>query len=172
MPAAHKKVVVRQFDAEPSWGYLPPAGFVSGEEILLLLPDGRTKSLLLTTIKLIAYVRDFNLADSVDPERMGRRTFQGRPRGEGLWLRVGFADDDQVEGLANFDMGFIDMLLEDRGVLMSPPDGRGNTQKVFVPRAAMRSLELLGSISSPAKRAAADRAKAVVDALQAGLFEG
>jgi hypothetical protein len=171
MPSAHKKVVVRQFGIGPSWGYLTPSGFLSGEDVVLLLPDGRTKPFPINTIKLIAYVRDFNLDDALDPERMGRRNFQGRPRGEGLWLRVEFRDEDQLEGLASFDLGFLDMLLEDRGVLLSPPDGRGNTQKVFVPRTAMRTLELLGSIGSPSKRAATDRAKAVIDDLQAGLFE-
>ena len=172
MPAAHKKVVIRQFAEGPSWGYLPPSGFLVGEEVVLLLPDGRTKSFLLHTIKLIAYVRDFNLDDAVDPERIGRKTFLGRPRGEGLWLRIGFRDDDQIEGLASFDVGFVDMLVEDRGVMLFPPDGRGNTQKIFVPRAAMHSVELLGAITSPGKRAAAERAKSVVDELQAGLFEG
>ncbi|SEF66535.1 hypothetical protein SAMN05421819_0747 [Bryocella elongata] len=172
MPAARKKVVIRQFDAGPSWGYLPPAGFVEGDAVVLLLPDGRTKPLQLNTIKLIAYVRDFNLDDANDPERLGRKTFLGRPRGEGLWLRIGFPDDDQLEGLTSFDLGFLDMLLEDRGLLLSPPDGRGNTQKIFVPRSAIRSLELLGAISSPSKRVSAERAKELVEELQAGLFEG
>lgn len=171
MATAHKKVVIRRFEADPLWGYLPASGFLAGEQVVLLLPDGRTNPIPFGEIKLIAYVRDFNLADKSDPERMGRRSFAGRPRGEGIWLRVEFRDGDLLEGLAGFDAGFIDMLIEDRGLMFSPPDGRANTQKVFVPRPAIRTVELMGAIVSPAKKAAATGAKAAVEELQAGLFE-
>lgn len=173
MATAHKKVVVRQFGAGPSWGYLPFSGFVQGADVLLLLPDGKTKSIPLNTIKLIAYVRDFNLDDAAEPERLSRRVFQGRPRGEGLWLRLTFLDDDQLEGLADFDLASLDQLLEDRGVLLTPPDGRGNTQKVFVPRSAMQRLDVLATITSPTRRAAAaEKARQDLAALQPELFEG
>jgi hypothetical protein len=64
-------------------------------------------------------------------------------------------------------MGFIDRLLEDQGVFMVPPDGRGNTLRVFVPRAALKGVEVLGWVTSPTKKLAA---KAAREALQAGLF--
>lgn len=172
MASAHKKVVVRQFDAGLAWGYLPASGFVSDGQVTLLQIDGRAKSLSCKDVKLIAYVRDFNLDDTNDPERVGRKTFAARPRGEGLWLRMGFLDGDSLEGLAAFDMGFIDSLLEDRGLFVTPPDGKANAQRIFVPRAALRTVELLGFVTSPSKRAGAarDAAKAMVEKLQTELF--
>jgi hypothetical protein len=172
MAAAQKKVVVRHFVAGPAWGYLPASGLVSDGQITLLQVDGRTKSLGISDVKWIAYVRDFNLSDAIDPERIGRKSFAARPRGEGLWLRLGFHDGDLLEGLAAFDMGFIDTLLEDRGLFLAPPDGKANAQRIFVPRAALKTVELLGLVTSPSKRAGTDRdaAKAMVEKLQSELF--
>lgn len=166
MAASQKKVVVRRFGDSLDWGYLPSSGFVSGDALTLLDPAGRAKSIAIKEIKAIAYVRDFNLDDATDPERIGRRTFLGRPRGDGLWLRLTFRDNDALEGLASFDLGFIDTLLEDRGLFVSPPDGRSNTQRLFVPRSALSAVELLGMVTAPSKRAA----KKAIEDLQSGLL--
>jgi len=165
--AAQKKVVVRQFQGGLVWGYLPASGFVEEGYVALMQVDGRARTIDFRDIKTICYVRDFNLDDQEDPERLGRRVFPARPRGEGLWLRLGFLDGDTLEGLSGFDMGFIDSLLEERGLFFSPPDARANAQRVFVPRAALASLEVLGYITAPSKRNAAQPAK---DAGQPRLF--
>jgi len=168
MGTSHKKVVVRGFEAGLAWGYLPAGGFVVGDRVDLMGVDGRIKTLFFSDIKTIAYVRDFNLDDTSEPEQIGRRTFAARPRGEGLWLKIGFRDGDALEGLAAVDVGFLEELIEDRGLFVTPPDTRGNTQRVFVPRAAMRSLETLGYVTSPSKKLAAKKIK---DDAQGGLFE-
>ncbi|QMV17460.1 hypothetical protein GOB94_01090 [Granulicella sp. 5B5] len=167
MAAAQKKVVIRQVGGRLAWGYLPQSGFVHGGQVELIEVDARAKLLDLNEIETIAYVRDFNLDDPLEPERMGRRSFPARPRGEGLWVRVTFRETMPLEGLVSFDMGFIDRLLEDQGVFLVPPDGRGNTLRVFVPRAALKGLEVLGWVTSPTKKLAAKVAR---EALQAGLF--
>jgi hypothetical protein len=167
MALSHKKVVVRRFELALAWGYLPASGFVESGTVHLMEVDGRIKSLFLNDIKTIVYVRDFNLDDPTEPERIGRRTFAARPRGDGLWLRLGFRDGDSLEGLAGVDMGFLESLIEDRGVFLTPPDTRGNAQRVFVPRSAIRSLEVLGYVTAPSKKLA----KQIEAAAQAGLFE-
>jgi hypothetical protein len=165
--AAQKKVVVRQFKGGLSWGYLPPAGFLDTDRITLMQVDGRVQVLDFTDIKTICYVRDFNVNDSADPERLGRRTFPARPRGEGLWLRLGFLDGDSMEGLSGFDIAFVDSLIEERGLFLMPPDTRANAQRVFVPRAALTTLDVLGYITAPSKRAVS---RMVKDAGQPSLF--
>jgi hypothetical protein len=165
--AVQKKVIVRQFKGGLAWGYLSASGFVSDGRVTLMEVDGRAKTLDFKDIKAICYVRDFNLDDSEDPERLGRKNFQSRPRGEGLWLRLGFLDGDSIEGLSGFDLSFIESLLEDRGLFLAPPDARANTQRVFVPRSALASLEVLGYISAPSKRIAP---KPRADAGQPRLF--
>src|SRR5580700_9200958 len=114
--AAQKKVVVRQFKGGLAWGYLPAAGFLEDGRVTLMEVDGRAKSIDFNDIKAVCYVRDFNRDDTVDPERLGRRAFPARPRGEGLWLRLGFLDGDSLEGLSGFDMAFVDSLIEERGL--------------------------------------------------------
>lgn len=167
MAGSQKKVVVRSFGGELAWGYLPGSGFLSGDEVALMDPAGRVKSIFISDIQWIAYVRDFNLDDRSEPERMGRRTFLGRPRTGGLWLRLRLRDDAVIEGLSEFDLGALEGLLEDRGLMLSPPDGRGNTLRLFVPRAAMQAVEVLGWVSSAPKPAR--KAKEAEEG-QPGLF--
>ena len=157
--AAQKKVVIRQFQGSLAWGYLPAIGFLDDGLVTLMQVDGRAKAIDFKDIKTICYVRDFNLDDPDDPERIGRRAFPARPRGDGLWLRAAFLDGDSLEGLVSFDMAFVESLLEDRGFFLTPPDARANAQRVFMPRAALASLEVLGYITAPSKRPAAKPAK-------------
>jgi len=153
-------------EGEVSWCYLPQSGFVAGDKVEALDISGRAISFELNEIKTIAYVKDFNLDDAVDPEKMGRRSFLGRPRASGLWLKVEFRDGDFLEGLAHFEVQFMDVCVVDRGLRMAPPDARSNTQIVFVPRAAMASVEVLGYVAAPGKK----KAKAASEE-QPRLFE-
>jgi len=172
MSAGQKKVVVRQTGGVLAWGYLPSEGFVADGRVELIEVDARAKWIDLNQIEMIAYVRDFNLDDTVDPERLGRRAFPVRPKGEGLWVRVEFLRElAPLEGLMKCDLGLLDEVLGERGIFMTPPEGRGNTLRVFVPRTAMRTLEVLGWVSSPTKKLAEKTARRVERAMQAGLFE-
>jgi hypothetical protein len=152
---AQKKVIVRRFAGGVAWGYLPPEDFVQDDLTQLMGVDGRLTPIAVNEIKLIAYVRDFNLDDPEAPERLSRKTFPGRPRGDGVWLRAGFLDGDVLEGLAGLGLGFLDTAIADGGFFLTPPDQRGNTMRVFVPRTALRSLEVLGWVTAPSKRPAA-----------------
>jgi hypothetical protein len=166
-----KKVVVRLTGGALAWGYLAPTGFLHDGHVELIEVEARAKLLELNTIQAIFYVKDFNLEDAIEPERLGRRAFPVRPKGEGLWVRIGFHELAPLEGLVSVDMGFIDELLEHRGIFLTPPDGRGNTTRVFVPRTSMRSFEILGWISSPTRKLAEKQAKQAALAMQAGLFD-
>jgi hypothetical protein len=170
MGAGQKKVVVRMFEGGLAWGYLPQAGFAQDASIELMGVDGRLIGLAINEIKTISYVRDFNLDDAVDPERMGRKTFPARPRGDGLWVKLGFRDGEEMEGLTNFDIGVVDSVLEDGGIFVRPPDARANTQRIFVPRTALRSMEVLGFVTAPSKRIGAKTGAGVTEDIQARLF--
>jgi len=154
MGTAQKKAIVRRFEGGVAWGYLPVEGFRRGAAVELMAVDGRINPIDIKEIKLIAYVRDFNLDDAAEPERLGRKTFLGRPRGDGIWMKAVFRDGDVLEGLADVGVGFLETAMVDGGLFLSPPDGRGNTLRVFVPRAALASLEVLGWVTAPSKRAA------------------
>jgi hypothetical protein len=147
-----KKVIVRRFSGDALPGYLPAAGIVRDSGVDLLDLSGRILTLPLADVKTISYVRDFNLSDTANPERLTRRAFLARPRCEGLWLRLTFRSGDLLEGLAAADRGLLDSIADDAGLFLTPPDTRSNTQRIYVPRAAIADLVLLGVITTPSRR--------------------
>lgn len=165
MSSAHKKVIVRRFLGDTRPGYLPLSGFVrqrAGEKDLvidLLDLSGRVVPIAVSEIKHICYVRDFNLNDTLNPERLTRRTFLARPRTEGLWLRLAFrglstpsTESEQFEGLAPLDVTLLDDILNDAGLFLIPPDVRSNTQRIYIPRSAIADLQLLAVITTPSRK--------------------
>ena len=152
MSTSRKKVIVRRFSGDTLPGYLPHAAFVHNSSLDLLDLSGRIIPLPLNDIKTVSYVRDFNLSDTVNPERLTRRTFLARPRSEGLWLRLTFRSGDLLEGLAPTDRTLLDALIDDAGLFLTPPDTRSNTQRLYVPRAALTELQLLAVITTPSRK--------------------
>ena len=152
MSTSRKKVIVRRFSGDTLPGYLPSAAFVHSNLLDLLDLSGRMIPLALSDIKTVSYVRDFNLSDTVNPERLTRRTFLARPRTEGLWLRLTFRSGDLLEGLAPTDQTLLDALIEDAGLFLTPPDTRSNTQRLYVPRSALTESQLLAVITTPSRR--------------------
>jgi hypothetical protein len=179
-PSSRKKVLVRRFTGDVLPGYLPASGFihsgapaVASSVLDLLDLSGRILPLPLADVKFVSFVRDFNLSDSRDPERLTRRSFLARPRQEGLWVRLMFTSGDLLEGLAPIDLTLLDALAEDLGLFLTPPDTRSNTQRLYVPRAAIQELHLLAVITSPSKRPPATEkptGKSIKESLQDDLF--
>lgn len=152
MAGAQKKVILRRFSPGLLWGYLPPSGFVHADALDLLDLSGRIQSIPLPDVKYAAFVRDFNTNDIAMPERLLRKTFLARPRTEGLWLRLALRDGDKLEGLAPLDLTLADGWVEDQGVSLVPPDIRGNTQRLYVPRVAIEQMEVLAVVTTPSKK--------------------
>ena len=173
MSSAHKKVIVRRFTGETLPGYLPLTGFVRHRAIDLLDLSGRIVPLLLNDIKYISFVRDFNLHDTTNPERLSRRTFLAKPRTEGLWLRMTFRSSDRapdlLEGLAPIDIALTDDLIDDLGLHVTPPDTRSNTQRIYIPRTSLTELQLLAVITTPSRRKPLPASS--VPSLQEDLFD-
>jgi hypothetical protein len=168
MPNTRKKVIVRRFSGDTLPGYLPHDSFVRNSTVDLLDLSGRVLALPLNDIKTISYVRDFNLSDTQNPERLTRRAFLARPRAEGLWLRLTFRTGDLLEGLAPTDLSLLDALIDDAGLFLAPPDTRSNTQRIYVPRIAITELVLLAVITTPSRRPAPERQSK--ESLQDELF--
>jgi hypothetical protein len=152
-----KKVVVVHLDRKAQPGYLDPAQLGRSDAAELLTIDGERLAIPLTEVKSIHFVRDFD-----QPFEPTRRTFLSRPRQEGLWLRLRFTDGDQIEGLVPNDL----LGLLDHGIQITPPDSAGNTVRLFIPRAALAELRVLGVVGA-ARRA---RPAAVPAPSQGDLF--
>ena len=57
-------------------------------------------------------------------------------------------DGDELEGLAANDRS----LIEGAGLLLTPPDTRSNTQRIYLPRQAIQTLEVVSLIGAAARK--------------------
>lgn len=148
MARSRKKVVVRQLTQEWVAGYLPVDGFLRDGQVELLALDGKTMALPAAGLKWICFVRDFNSGEAANPERLLRKTFAGRPRTEGLMVRLRLADGDLIEGLAANNAEF----LSGEGIFLTPPDGRSNAQRIWVPPSAVKEMQIVAVIAARKRR--------------------
>ncbi len=150
MASARKPVIVRKLSRDWCAGY---AGADFGQqepELQILDLTGKVVRMGWEQVKWVCYVRDFpaGSADQANPERLVRKRFSLRPRAAGLWLRLTLADGDELEGLAANNR----TLVEGAGLLLTPPDTRSNTQRIYVPRQAIEALQVISLIGAPDRR--------------------
>ena len=147
MASARKPVIVRKFSRDWFAGYARPNFGQDAAELEILDLAGKVLEIPWGAVKWVCYVRDFpaGTADQLNPERLLHKRFTVRPRAAGLWLRMTLTDGDDLEGLAANDRS----LVEGAGLLLTPPDMRSNTQRIYVPRQAIQSLEVVSLISAP-----------------------
>lgn len=159
MASQRKAVIVRKFSRDWCAGY---ADSNLGQDSLEILePGGRVLRIEWEAVKWVCYVRDLPSASSAEPERLLHKRFVLRPRTPGVWLRLTLKDGEELEGLAANDRTLID----GAGLLLTPPDTRSNTQRIYVPRQAIQKLEVAGLIGAAARRTASTPSG------QAELFE-
>jgi hypothetical protein len=142
MSSTHKKVTVRKLDRDTMNGFVA-SRFLNEGKLEMLNTAGNLVSLDLKDVKYVYFVREFG-----DAEELNRKTFTTRPRTEGLWVRLRFKDNDQLEGMMPNDL----TQFGPEGYLINPPDTRSNTQRIFVPRSALTELTVLAVIGGAASR--------------------
>lgn len=142
MSSTHKRVVVRKFDRESISGYIGDS-FVADHCVQMMNISGKVVSVPLPEVKGVYIVRSWE-----EPEEIVRKSFPSRPRSEGLWVRLVFKDNEMLEGLMAGEL----TQQGAEGFLITPPDTRGNTQRVFVPRSALQSLTVLAVIGNAQSR--------------------
>jgi Family of unknown function (DUF6982) len=142
--STYKKVVVRKLDRESVKGFVNPSSYLGPQGVELMDLDGRRTVLPLEEIKGVYFVREFD----GNNERVERKTFLSRPKLGGLWIRMTFKDAEVLDGLLSENL----LELEPQGYLITPPDVFSNNLKIFVPRIALESLEVLGVITNGARR--------------------
>lgn len=153
-----KKAVIRRFQKEPLAGYVNPASYLQPAGVDLLSAQGNVSTVPYEEIKTISFVRDFEGAGET-----GRQVFNTRPKMEGLWVSLKFRDGEVMEGIMPNNL----LPLEPYGFTVIPPDPYSNQQRVFIPRAAVHSVEVLGVVGSPLKK----RKTKAVPKEQIGLFD-
>ena len=138
-----KKAVVQRFDRESLSGYVNPVSYLQLTGIEMLSAQGNVVTVPYDEIKTVSFVRDFDT-----PEESARQVFNTRPKMEGLWVSFQFRDGQVMEGVMPNNL----LPAEPHGFTVIPPDPYSNQQRVFIPRSALRSVEVLGVVGSPLKR--------------------
>lgn len=148
MSASRKKAIVRKLSRDWVAGYISAEGFCHDQNVEVLDLGGKVMLLPAAEIKWICFVRDFNSGEMNNPERLLRKTFSGRPRTEGVFLRLRLSDGDLLEGLATNDRS----LIASEGLFLVPPDTRSNTQRLWIPSSTITELEVLAVINSNTRK--------------------
>jgi hypothetical protein len=124
----------------------------------VLLAEGRVATVPYEEIRTISFVRNFDAGKDAE-----RQVFYTRPKMEGLWVSFRFRDGEILQGVMPNNL----LQVELYGFTVIPPDSFGNVQRVFVPRTAVQSVEVLGVVGSPLNRRKSKQAPKD----QIGLFE-
>ena len=149
MGSARKPVIVRKFSREWYAGYAGASFGQDSPTLEILDLTGKVLTVAWEAVKWVCYVRDFSsTSDMANPERLLQKRFAVRPRAAGLWLRMTLTDGEELEGLASNDRS----LVAGAGLLLTPPDTRSNTQRIYVPRQAIQSLEVVSLIGAPGRK--------------------
>ena len=151
--------MIRRFDREPLAGYVHPQTYLRPNGVELLSPDGAFTLVPYDELKAVHFVKDFDTA----PQPAEARVFNTRPKLDGLWIRMRFRDQELMDGILANNL----LQLEPYGFTVTPPEPYSNNQRVFVPRAALAELQVLGVVGSPLR----PRKAKPVPKEQIGLFD-
>jgi hypothetical protein len=139
--STNKKVLVSRFDREVLSGFVNPQSYLQADGVELLTQDGTVSVVPYADVKLVCFVRDFQDGEP----RKELRLFTTRPKMEGLWIRMRFRDGDAMDGMLANNL----LVLEAPGFSVVPPDPGFQNQRIFVPRAALTGIQVLGVVGSP-----------------------
>jgi hypothetical protein len=81
----------------------------------------------------------------------------------GLWVSFRFRDGEVLQGILPNNL----LQFDHHGFVVIPPDPNGNQQRIFVPRQAAITVEVLGVVGSPLRK----RKPAPVSQDQIRLFD-
>jgi hypothetical protein len=139
----NKKVFVTRFERESVHGFVQTPGGFAADSVELLTPAGALVRLPYSEVKAVCFVRDFDGGDTWREHR----SFASRPKAPGIWVRLVFQDEDSTEGMLANNL----MLLESNGFFITPPDPTFQNQRIFVPRLALREVQVVGVIGARRK---------------------
>lgn len=138
-----KKVYVTLFGHQPVEGYVMLDQYLQRDGVDMMDKDAAARTIPYSHVKSVRFIRDFGR----EPDSSQRNLFVTRPKLGGLWVRMQFKDGEELEGVIRNDL----TVFNNHGVTMTPPDSKGNTQKVFVPRDALQTFAVMGVIGRPHK---------------------
>src|SRR4051795_930784 len=137
-----KKVQVWRFERDTLPGFVNPLNYLTEPGVEVLTLSGSVIVAKYTEVKAVLFVRDFDPAADANI----RRAFLSRPKLDGLWLRLMFRDGDIQEAVMPNNLLHVEPL----GFNLIPPE---TTQRLWVPRQALTTVQVLGVIGARAAAA-------------------
>lgn len=135
--------MIQRFDRETLYGYLNLSAYLQPKGVELLNQSGILLLVPYEEIKSVSLVRAF---EAPDPNE--KKVFTTRPKTPGLWVRMRFRDDDHMDGLLPNDL----LGQEPYGFSVTPPSASSNSQRIFVPRQALRDLQVIAVVGSQTRK--------------------
>jgi hypothetical protein len=139
--STNKKIVIRRFDRDPVPGFVNAQTYLQAGGVEVLTVSGTVLLVPYDEVKVLYFVRDFYAGEPSAEHRV----FLTRPKANGVWVRMKFRDGEVMDGLMPNNL----LQLEPYGFTLVPPGAGSNCQKVFVPRAALSELQVVGVVGSP-----------------------
>ena len=136
-----KKVLIDRYDRSLLRGYVQPQTWRTADGLEVMSPEGAVSIIPYPQIKCVSFVRDLD-GPSVLEER---REFMARPKSAGLWIELQFRDGDSMESTISNNI----MEMEAEGLFATPPENAGNAQRIFVPRAGLNGVQVIGVVGKP-----------------------
>ena len=136
-----KKVLVDRYDRSLLRGYVQPQTWRTPDGLELMSPEGAVSIIPYPQIKCVSFVRDLQGRSALGE----RREFMARPKSAGLWIELQFRDGDSIESMISNYM----LEMEAEGMYATPPESAGNAQRIFVPRAGLNGVQVLGVVGKP-----------------------
>jgi hypothetical protein len=151
-----KRVVVYRFNRQSAEGYVNPSAYLLPDGLTLLTTGGSLEVVPYSELKALGFAAESAVADLFS----AFTAFERRPRVPGLWIRLVFLDGDEIEGI--LPPNLLDSPRQ--GYLLTPPRASAARQRVFVPREALRAVDILGATG--VKRPVRERGQAADRQLQ------
>ena len=156
--------MIARFDRASLQGFVQMPGGLKADGVELLTPEGTLVIVPYSETKAVCFVRDFENAETWKRSR----SFAARPKSPGLWVQLHFRDGDSLEGVIPNNL----LQIEPAGYSVIPPDPTFQNQRVFVPKEALDSVQVLGVIGSPLRRRSKEAVKDAADkGQQLKMFE-
>lgn len=139
--STNKKIVIWRFDRDPVPGFVNAQTYLQAGGVEVLTVAGTVLVVPYEEVKVLYFVRDFDTGELSTEHRL----FLTRPKTNGVWVRMKFRDGEVMDGLMPNNL----LQLEPYGFTLVPPGAGSYSQKVFVPRAALLELQVVGVVGSP-----------------------
>jgi hypothetical protein len=142
-PSTNKRVIIYRFHRQPLAGIVNPANYLRERHLEMITKDGILERLPYEEVKAVCFVAEEGKANLFSESTV----FERRPRLAGIWARFTFSDGDRLDGILPHSL----LDWPEQGYSLTPPRAGPGRQRVFLPRMALSSAELLGVVGASAK---------------------